>query len=143
MCKQFRDIHASHSGLVQRVHLTDDFSVTSLPSLPAWLRQSKSSEQICNSPVVDAVLAVLASFKHSIKWVDVCHITTCTISIVATFTNLEKCALFREGTEELDLTPLRVLPKLCHLILQGEYKQLYHITGLTQLECVDAKVLDS
>lgn len=51
------------------------------------------------------------------------------------------CALFHEGTEQLDLTPLRLLPRLFHLISQGDYKDLYRLAGLTQLECVDAEVL--
>lgn len=56
------------------------------------------------------------------------------------FTNLEDCAPCHEDTQELDLAPLQVLPKLSHLILRGCYQQLHHLVGLTQLECYDAQI---
>ena len=90
MCRHFRHMHASHSGLLQHAYLGNIVSVKSLPSLLAWLQQSKSSVQTlqsnCNSPLVHAVLAALASFKQRITWDDAGHISTCSISIVAIFT---------------------------------------------------------
>ena len=144
VCKHFRDICVTDPTLVQRVYLDTGFSARALPSLLGWLEKSKSSVQIfqstCYSPLIDAVLAVLASSEPSIRMVDVCNVSACSISLVAMFTRLEKCGLCHENTEELDLAPLEGLPRLSHLILQGEYKQLNHLAGLTRLECHDAKV---
>ena len=42
VCKQFTDIYASHSELVRRVFLDNDFSVRSLPSCLAAAEQQRS-----------------------------------------------------------------------------------------------------
>ena len=146
VCKQFKDLHASHPELVQRVYLGDEISARRLPSLLTWLQQSKPSVQLfqstCGSPLVDAVLAVLTALKHSMKMFFVCHVSTSSVSILAMFTNLEKCSLGHDDVHELDLTPLGQLSRLSRLTLQGCYRQLQHLAGLTQLECIDAKVWD-
>lgn len=60
VCKQFRDVYASHPGLVERLYVSFSFSVSSLPSLLAWVQQNKGSVRCflsdCGSPLVDAVL---------------------------------------------------------------------------------------
>ena len=146
VCKQFRDIHASHSDVVQHVYLGGGFSVRRLPSLLAWLQQSQRSVKVfqsnCNSQLVDDVLAALASFKQSVKMVKLRHDITSSIFIVAKFINLEKCSLWHSGLAEgLDLTPLALLPKLSYLALEGNFIELHHLAGLTQLECMWAEVL--
>lgn len=144
VCKQFKNIYASHTGLVQRLYLCRDFSVTSLPSLLAWLQQGKSSVRMFSSPcegqLVYAVLAGLAASQPSMRMIG-CVLDAFSISLVASFTNLRKCAIWQLDEEHLDLAPLRVLPKLSYLILQGHFKHLHHLAALTRLNCIDADVL--
>ena len=146
VCKQFRDIYASYSELVRRVYLDNDFSVRILPSLLAWLQRSNSVVQVfqsdCNSPLADVAMAMLASLQQSVNMVNVCGVSECSTSIVALVRNLERCDLFDGNTQELDLAPLGVLPSLSHLILEGSYKQLHNLVGLTELECSSAKISD-
>ena len=95
VCKQYRDIHASHSNVVQHLYLGDVVSVDRLPSLLAWLQQSQCSVKVfqsyCGSPLVDDVLAAQAFFKQSVKMVKLCCGSTSSIPIVAKFMNLKKC----------------------------------------------------
>lgn len=125
VCKQFRNVYASHTGLVQRLYLSRDFSVASLPSLLAWLHQSKSSVHMFTSPcegqLVYAVLAGLAASQPSMRMIG-CVLDTFSISLVASFTNLQKCAIWQHEEEHLDLAPLRVLSRLTHLVLQGHFE---------------------
>lgn len=134
VCKQFRNVYASHTGLVQRLHLCRDFSVTSLPTLLAWLQQGKGSVHMFTSPcegqLVYAVLAGLAASQPRMTMID-CVLDAFSLSLVASFTNLQKCAIWRPEGEYLDLAPLRVLPRLSHLLLQGHFEQLHHLAALT------------
>lgn len=94
VCKQFRDIYASHSGLVQRLYLGFS-SERSLPSLIAWLQQNKSSIQTFQSEeegnsLVDVVLSLLVSSETSMRMVNVFDVGVCSIPLIATFSSLEK-----------------------------------------------------
>ena len=144
VCKQFRDVFASHPGLVQRLYLWSDFSVTALPGLLAWLQKSKSSismfQSVCRSPLVDIVMAAFLS-EPSIKFVDTLRVNACTISIVGTFTSLEKCSLRHTQAEYVGLAPLGALQSLKYLILSGNFKEIHHLAGLTRLQFTDARVL--
>ena len=70
-----------------------------------------------------------------------CTLDAFSVSLVAGFANLEKCSVWH-GQKHLDLTPLGNLPRLSHVVLHGEFQQLYHLAGLTRLECAGADVLD-
>ena len=147
VCKQFRDIFASNSGLVQRLYLSVDFPDTSLPNLLDWMQQSKSSLQTfqstCKSPVVEIVLTALLSSKSSITFVNIRHdISTWSIPIIASFTTLEKCCLNHSSDLHVHLAPLGVLKRLHSLTLQGQFMELHHLTVLTCLECIEASVCD-
>ena len=140
VCKHFKEIYASQPCLVQRLSLHQAFGVSSLPSLLLWLHQSKSSLHIFHSStpnsVVDLVLACLVSSESSIKLVEVSDVTARSVPLIGTFTSLCKCALAHSTDECLDLLPLGSLPKLDHLDLQGDFKELHHLTGLTRLDCL-------
>ena len=144
VCKQFRDVFASHPGLVQRLFLWPDFSVAALPGLLAWLQKSKSSismfHSACRGPLEDVVMAAFLS-EPSIKWVDAWGVSACTISIVGTFKSLEKCSLRNKQAEILGLAPLGALQSLSHLILSGNFKEIQHLAGLTRLQFSHARVL--
>lgn len=145
VCKQFRLIHASHPGLVQKVHLYSDFCVRSLPSLLAWLLHNKSSVHVlqsaCGSPLLDAVLAGLVSLESHMRVVNLDGVSTCSIPIIATFAALQKCALQHEQNGHLDLEPLRALSRLNHLFLQGHFLGVHDLADLTRLDCVQADLL--
>ena len=144
VCKQFRSIYGSHSDLVQRLYLDTHFSVALLPSLLAWLHQNKGSLRLfcseCTSPLVDIVMAGLSPAPN-MNTVDVVDVSACTVSLVGTYKRLEKCILAHLASEHVGLAPLGALPKLRHLRLQGNFDELHHLTGLTQLECVSSCVL--
>ena len=144
VCKDFRRIHASHAGLVQKVHLHSDFCVRSLPSLLAWLQHNKSSVHILQSargsPLLDAVLAALFSPESHLWMVNIAGVSTCSIPIVATFSALQKCSLQHDDDEHLDLEPLGSLPRLNHLVLQGYFAGVHDLAGLTRLDCIRADV---
>ncbi|KAL3152699.1 hypothetical protein ABBQ38_012292 [Trebouxia sp. C0009 RCD-2024] len=144
VCKDFRKVCASHTELVQRLYVSCNFSVSSLPSLLAWLRQSKSSVTMftasCEGQLVDAVLAGLVASQPNMRTVG-CTLDAFSISLVAGFANLEKCAIWY-SQDQLDLTPLGRLPRLNHVVLHGSFQQLYHLAGLTRLECTQADVSD-
>ena len=146
MCKQFREIYASHSGLVQRLYLHSSFSVSSLPILLAWLQQNKNSIQMvrttCGTPPVDSLLAGLVSSEPSLKMIDVCQISACSLSLISAFTSLEQCALEHTAAERLDLAPLGFLPRLNHVVLIGCFQGLHHLAGLTRLDCTNAFIWD-
>ncbi|KAL3152695.1 hypothetical protein ABBQ38_012288 [Trebouxia sp. C0009 RCD-2024] len=78
VCKQFREIYESHSGLVQALYLNSDISVGSLPSLLTWLQQNKSSVKTfraeVGSPLVEVVLGALISRLSSLKRVGIGNI---------------------------------------------------------------------
>ncbi|KAL3155098.1 hypothetical protein ABBQ38_011160 [Trebouxia sp. C0009 RCD-2024] len=144
VCKQFRKVHASHPGHVQRLYLSRGFSHRSLTSLLAWLQRNKSTvktcQSMCRSPLVNAVLAGLVSLKPCLTDLHVCSINSCSISIIAAFTGLERCVLRYKKEERLDLESLGSLPKLKHLVLDGDFRELQHLAGLTHLECIEAGV---
>ena len=144
--KLFKDVFSSNSGLIQRVYLGEGFSVTLLPSLLAWLRKRRSSVRAlystCESQLLDVVLAALLSSEPSVEVVNVCTSGPCSVSILAMFTRLEKCYLFNDGETTLDLAPLGVLTRLSELALQGRFKELYRLTGLTKLETTEAEIWD-
>ena len=145
VCKQFKKIYASHAGLIQRLYLCDGFAARLLPALLAWLQQNKNSVQTFHSAEgrpVDAVLAGLVTSEQCLRIADVYNITAFSLSLLATFTSLEKCALWRESAERLDLAPLGGLPRLQHLVLHGQFQELHHLAGLTRLECIMAVVAD-
>ncbi|KAL3151155.1 hypothetical protein ABBQ38_15512 [Trebouxia sp. C0009 RCD-2024] len=145
VCKQFREVFTSHPALVQQLYISSDFCVRALPSLLAWLHQSKNSVQYfqseCRSPLVDAVVSGLVSPQPSLKSVSIRDISVCSLSLLAAFTRLETCSLWNAKEERLDLTPLQGLPRLTHLSLGGQFMQLHHLVGLTHLQCVGASVL--
>ncbi|KAL3156276.1 hypothetical protein ABBQ32_012549 [Trebouxia sp. C0010 RCD-2024] len=142
VCKEFGEVCASHTELVQRLYVSGDFSVSSLPSLLAWLRQSKNSLTIftasCEGQLVHAVLAGLVASQLNIRAVG-CTLDAFSIPLVAGFANLEECAIWH-SREQLDLAPLGSLPHLNHVVLHGEFQQLYHLAGLTRLDCSGADV---
>lgn len=144
VCKQFRQVYASHARLIQRLYLCNGFSARLLPGLLSWLQQNKSSIKTFQSakarPFVDAVLAGLVSSEQRIKAADVYDVSTCSLSLLAAFTSLEKCALWHKSTDPLDLAPLGNLPKLNHLVLHGQFEELHCLTSLTRLECITADV---
>ena len=86
------------------------------------------------------MLAGLVSSEQCVKVLDVFGTSACSISLIATFTRLAKCALTHENTQDLDLAPLGVLPTLKHLLLAGQFQQLHCLAGLTRLECNGAIV---
>ena len=145
VCKLFRDVFASHSGLVQHLYLHQAFPARLLPSLLAWLQQSKSSLQTFMSaygePLADVVLAGLLTSEQHLKSVRLSGTTSCSTSLLAAFSRLEKCVLVHETADHLNLAPLRGLARLQHLYLIGRFQQLHHLAGLTQLECSNAEVL--
>ena len=114
VCKQFRDIFASHPGLVQRLYIGEDFLATSLPSLLDWMQQSKGSVQTfqstCERPLVDIVLTALLSSTSSMNIADVREVSSCSILMIARFTRLEKIKL-DTCVCHLDLAPLGVLQR--------------------------------
>lgn len=146
VCKQFRDIYATHSGLIQRMLLYQSFPARLTPSLLAWLQQNRSSVQTFRSTdessLVDAVLSALVSTEQCIRLANLCNVSACSISLITSFMNLEKCGLGSKvhDCQWLDLTPLGLLPKLTHLALRGLYSHLYHLTGLTRLDCFSAHI---
>lgn len=144
VCKQFRQIYASDSRLVQKLYLYSNFSLRSLASLLVWLQHNKSSVKIfrsaCGSPLLDAVLAGLVSPEPHLRMLDLAGISACSISIGAAFTGLEKCSL-QHNEARLSLEPLGALSRLNHLVLQGHFHALHHLTGLTRLDCIRADVL--
>ena len=145
VCKQFREVYTSHPRLVQRVFLRRLFSVSSLPSLLAWLQQNKNSIQMVRttgSPLVDALLEGLVSSEQSLKIIDVCEISACSLSLISAFKTLEQCALEHAATERLDLAPLGVLPRLNHVVLIGCFQGLRHLAGLTRSDCTNAEISD-
>ena len=136
VCKQFRQTFTSHSGLVRKKFLGSSFSERQLPSLLAWLQKSQGSVRavmsICNAPLLEVVLAQLQSSQLSIEWMDVYGVSP---SLLTAFSSLERCALKNTKASDLDLEPLSCLAKLNHLSLRGQFRKLYHVTGLTRLEC--------
>lgn len=144
VCKQFRQIHASHPGLVHKVHLYSDFFVRSLPSLLVWLQHNKSSVQIlqsaCGSPVLDAVLAGLVSPESDVRVVNLDGVSTCSTALIATFPALQKCSLQHNQNGPLDLEPLGALSRLDYLVLQGRFRGVHNLAGLTRLDCIQAEV---
>ena len=137
VCKEFREVHASHPGVVRRLYLSRDFNHRSFTSLLPWLQRNKSTIRICQSmclsPPVNAVP------EPSLKEIHICNINNCSVSVTAAFTGLERCVL-RHEREELGLAPLGVLPKLKHLVLEGAFRELQHLARLTHLECNYADV---
>lgn len=114
VCRQFRKIFASHTGLVQRLYLSYDFSVSSLPGLLAWLQQSKGSVQMftanCEGQRVYTVLAGLVASQPNMRYVS-CHLDVFSIPLMAAFTSLEKCNIWHPEPQHLDLAPLGSLPR--------------------------------
>lgn len=146
VCKQFRDIFATHSGLVQRVYVCPDFPLRSLCSLLTWLHQNKGSVQELQSAdrrTLDAVLAGLVTSEQRLKVIDITGSSACSIPLVAALTRLEKCAITHKDIHSLDLTPLGVLSRLTALRLTGRFHQLHHLAGLSQLICFNATVLEA
>ena len=98
VCKQFREVYARHSGLVQALYLRNDVPVGSLSSLLVWLQQNKRSLQTfrseCGNLLVEAVLGALVSPDSTLKFVSVGDATPASLSSLAVFTSLEKCALW-------------------------------------------------
>lgn len=149
VCKQFNGIFASNFGLVQQLYLTEGFLVSSLPSLLAWLQQSKRSvrtfQSTCKSPLLEVVLAALLSSESRIKLMGICVSSACSIPVVARFTRLEKCFLANNGEHldtadyHLDLTPLKAFSRLMDLTLEGGFKEF---RGLTRLVLVEASIWD-
>lgn len=151
MCKQSRDIFAAHPGLVRQVFISSTFSSRALPSLLAWLQQTKDTVQALQSAdgsSLDAVLTALMTSGQPIKVRDI-RLQTLTYScarsttLVSAFMRLEECALSYQGSEALDLTSLRVLPTLNHLNLSGRFKQLHHLTSLSRLVCTHAGLYET
>ena len=146
VCKQFRDIHATYEGLVQQLYISSIFPVRSLLSLLAWLQQNKGSVQsfrAMNDSSLDAVLTGLVTSEQCMKVVDIAGVSACSISLVAAFTKLEKCAIMHESAGVLDLKPLAVLPNLSQLFLNGKFQQLHHLAGLTHLVCTASVVSET
>lgn len=65
------------------------------------------------------------------------------MTLAGTYRGLEKCTLEHDNGEFVGLAPLGALPKLRQLMLQGSFKELHHLTGLTRLECESSRVLDA
>lgn len=147
VCKQFREVYASHPWLVQQLCLPLTLSSTSIPSLLAWLRQNTSIRRLqsrCNPRIQEVVLAGIVLREACMQEVDLCHISEYSISLLGVFQSLETCRL-RCSTGEweyLNLAPLGVLPKLNHLVLHGKFCGLHHLARLTRLECEQADVSD-
>ena len=143
VCKQFRSVFKTHSELVQRLYLDWHFSVSLAPTLLAGLHQNKGSIRVfwskCTSPLVDMVMAVLLSAPN-ISIVDMLDVSAGTISLVGTFKRLKTCSLRHDSEAHLGLAPLAALPRLQQLVLQGQFSELRHLTGLTKLECVSSRV---
>lgn len=146
VCTQFRDIYATHPGLIRQLFLRRSFPARLAPNLLAWLQQNGGSVQIFQSAeqgsLVEAVLAGLVLSEQCMRLANVCNPSACSISLIATFQRLEKCGLWSKSDYCLDLAPLGSLPRLKHLLLHGQYYMLHHLTGLTRLDCNSADVID-
>lgn len=144
VCKQFRDIYATHSGLTQRMFLYQSFPARLLPGLLAWVQQNKISVQIFQSAepssLMDAVLTGLVLSEQYIRLANLRSVSACSISLIATFRTLEKCGLWSKPRHYLDLAPLGSLPVLTHLDLPGDHHSLHHLAGLTWLVCTSAAI---
>ncbi|KAL3152700.1 hypothetical protein ABBQ38_012293 [Trebouxia sp. C0009 RCD-2024] len=137
VCKQFRQAFVSHAGVVrQRILLSHSFSHKLLPSLLAWLDKKQSSVRALVSrrqgPIVAVVLAQLQSPQPTINLVEVYGVSP---ALLTAFSNLERCELRNNKGSDMNLEPLGGLPRLHHLGLRGQFKNLHHVTGLTRLEC--------
>lgn len=147
VCKQCREVYASHPWLVQRLYLPLTLSSTSIPSLLAWLRQNTSVRRLqssCNLRIQELVLAGLVPLEACIQEVDLCYISEYSIPLLGVFQSLETCRLRRCTGRwgHLNLAPLGVLPKLNYLVLLGEFSGLHHLARLTRLECEQADISD-
>ena len=144
VCKQFRSICESHTDLVQRLHLNAHFSVALVPSLLAWLHQNKGSLKVfwsdCTNPLVDIVMAGLFPAPN-MNAIGISDVSACTVSLVGVYKSLERCTLVHVKAEHVGLAPLGALPKLRQLMLQGNFDELHHLTGLSALDCVSSHVL--
>lgn len=70
----------------------------------------------------------------SIKLVDIFYVSALSVSLLARIKHVEKCTLWRNNAEEMDMAPLRLLSRLNHLVLKGSFvKELHHLAGLTWL----------
>ena len=143
VCKQFKGVFESHSELVQRLYLKPQFSVGLVPSLLAWLHQNKDSIRVCwascTGSVADVVLAGLMSAPN-MRMLYVLNVSACSVSLVGTYKRLEKCTFRHKKAAHVGLAPLGSLPKLRELVLEGNFKELHHLTGLTLLECHSCRV---
>ena len=143
VCKQFKSIFESHPEIVQRLLLDAHFSVALVPSLLGWLHQTKGAIRVlqssCTSSLLDVVMAGLF-LAPNISIVAGYDVSACTVSLVGTYKRLEKCSFMNRKNEYLCLAPLGALPKLRQLMLQGHFKELHHLTGLTRLQCFSSRV---
>ncbi len=82
VCKQFNEVFAAQPLFLKRLSLPLAFPKSSLPSLVAWLQQSKDCLQIfeanCVSPTVDVVLGALTSITSQLKFINVAGVLDCT-----------------------------------------------------------------
>lgn len=105
-----------------------------------WLQHSKSSlrtfQSASEDSLVDIVLANLVSSESSLTLVDILDVSARSIPIVATFARLDTCAFRHDGEMYHDLAPLGGLPRLKHLVLQGNSMELHHLAGLSRLELI-------
>ena len=85
-------------------------------------------------PFADAVSAGLVATEQHINTADIYDVSTCSLSLLAAFTTLEKCVLWHKSTENLDLAPLGNPPRLNHLVPRGQFEKprCLDSTGLYQ-----------
>ena len=142
MCKQFNEVFAAHPLFLKRLSLPQAFPISSLPSLLAWLHQSKDCLEVfeasCGGPTVDVVLGALTSVTSQLKHITVAS-TACSIQLLGRFLSLETCAL-NSRTGSLNLTPLQALPKLRSLRLTGNFNGLASLSHLTHIQCLDGTI---
>lgn len=87
-------------------------------------------------------MAGFASSEQRIRFADLCRVSTRSVLLVLACKSLERCILSSDADNCLDLAPLGALRRLNRLVLLGLPQNLYHLAGLTQLECVKDDVSD-
>ena len=140
VCKQFNEVFAAQPLFLKRLSLPLAFPKSSLPSLLAWLQQSKDCLEIleanCASPEVDVVLDALTSVTSQLKLINLCEVNiTRSVRLLGSFSNLEMCNLWAVNWVVISLYPLQALPKLRSLGLMGKFDGLASLEHLTHLQC--------